>query len=167
MCECKRNTDRLPAVKYFSPATSTLVVRCARGHERLVRAALTLTTHLPPPGAPGSGRGGFRGRGRGARGERGGRGGYGAGPADGMQGLASGEPCVMRVVRVSGTIRKVEEEAIRRAREDIIRARKEGRAAEFEGKEAGDLLEDLLGTGDGEEPAMQDEEEDEDDSEDE
>ena len=31
----------------------------------------------------------------------------------------------MRVVRVSGTIRKVEEEAIRRARGDILRARRE------------------------------------------
>ena len=69
----------------------------------------------------------------------------------------------MRVVRVSGTIRKVEEEAIRRAREDIIRARKEGRAAEFEGKEAGDLLEDLLGPGEGEDQAMVEDEDGEDD----
>lgn len=32
-------------------------------------------------------------------------------------------PCVIHVVRVSGTIRKAEEEAIRRARESVLRAR--------------------------------------------
>ena len=35
------------------------------------------------------------------------------------------QPCVMHVVRVSGTIRKAEEEVIRRAREAILRARRE------------------------------------------
>jgi ribonuclease P/MRP protein subunit POP5 len=35
--------------------------------------------------------------------------------------------CVMKVVRVSGTIRKAEEEAIRRARESILRAKREGK----------------------------------------
>jgi ribonuclease P/MRP protein subunit POP5 len=34
-------------------------------------------------------------------------------------------PCVIQVVRVSGTIRKAEEEAIRRARDAIHRARRE------------------------------------------
>ena len=33
-------------------------------------------------------------------------------------------PCVIRVVRVSGTVRKAEEEAVRRARGDILRARR-------------------------------------------
>jgi ribonuclease P/MRP protein subunit POP5 len=33
-------------------------------------------------------------------------------------------PCVMRVVRVSGTIKKSEEEAIRRARADILKAKR-------------------------------------------
>ena len=33
------------------------------------------------------------------------------------------EPCVIRVVRVSGTIRKAEEELIRRARRDVVRAK--------------------------------------------
>lgn len=33
--------------------------------------------------------------------------------------------CVVRVVRVSGTMRKAEEEAIRRARELILRGRRE------------------------------------------
>lgn len=32
-------------------------------------------------------------------------------------------PCVFRVVRVSGTIRKAEEEAIRRGRREVVRAR--------------------------------------------
>lgn len=35
---------------------------------------------------------------------------------------ASGKPCVIRVVRVSGTIRKAEEELIRRTRRDIVTA---------------------------------------------
>lgn len=36
-----------------------------------------------------------------------------------------GKPCVFRVVRVSGTIKKVEEEAIRRARLLILAAKDE------------------------------------------
>ncbi|KAL8722138.1 MAG: hypothetical protein Q9225_001331 [Loekoesia sp. 1 TL-2023] len=36
------------------------------------------------------------------------------------------QPCVMQVVRVSGTIRKAEEEVIRRARSAILKARTEG-----------------------------------------
>jgi ribonuclease P/MRP protein subunit POP5 len=36
------------------------------------------------------------------------------------------EPCVIRVVRCSGTIRKAEEEAVRRAREFIVKARQQG-----------------------------------------
>lgn len=36
------------------------------------------------------------------------------------------QPCVMQVVRVSGTIRKAEEEAIRRAKAAILKAREEG-----------------------------------------
>ena len=35
------------------------------------------------------------------------------------------QPCVMQVVRVSGTIRKAEEEAIKRARAAILRAKRE------------------------------------------
>lgn len=34
-------------------------------------------------------------------------------------------PCMIQVVRVSGTIRKAEEEAIRRARECVLKARRE------------------------------------------
>jgi ribonuclease P/MRP protein subunit POP5 len=39
--------------------------------------------------------------------------------------VKNGKRCVFRVVRVSGTIRKAEEEAIRRARELILKARRE------------------------------------------
>lgn len=39
---------------------------------------------------------------------------------------APGKACVIRVVRVSGTIRKVEEELIRRARQDVVRAKLAG-----------------------------------------
>ncbi|KAF2459107.1 Rpp14/Pop5 family-domain-containing protein [Lineolata rhizophorae] len=45
------------------------------------------------------------------------------------------EACVLRVVRVSGTIRKAEEEAIRRARAAVLRARRE--AEEGKGKGSG------------------------------
>ncbi|WPH04775.1 Hypothetical protein R9X50_00767000 [Acrodontium crateriforme] len=70
-------------VKYFSPATSTAIIRVAREHYRLVWAVLTYLSFLPRPV------------------ER---------------------RCVMRIVRVSGTMRKAEEEAIRRARVAIQRA---------------------------------------------
>jgi ribonuclease P/MRP protein subunit POP5 len=39
--------------------------------------------------------------------------------------VKNGKVCVFRVVRVSGTIRKAEEEAIRRARDIILKARRE------------------------------------------
>ena len=39
--------------------------------------------------------------------------------------VKNGKSCVFKVVRVSGTIRKAEEEAIRRARELILKARRE------------------------------------------
>ena len=52
---------------------------------------------------------------------------------------ASSRPCVMQVVRVSGTIKKVEEEAIRRARIAVLKAK---RAA---GEGATDALSAILG----------------------
>ncbi|KAF2230180.1 hypothetical protein EV356DRAFT_454405 [Viridothelium virens] len=73
-------------VIYFSPATSTIIIRVARAHYQLVWAALTYTTQLPRP---------------------------------------VNQPCVFQVVRVSGTIRKAEEEVIRRAREEMRHAQKE------------------------------------------
>ncbi|KAL9611082.1 MAG: hypothetical protein Q9167_004254 [Letrouitia subvulpina] len=77
-------------VKYFSPATSTAIVRCSRNHYRMVWAALTYMTHLPKSSKQ-----------------------------------ATLHPCVMQVVRVSGTIRKAEEEAIRRAKEMVLMAKQE------------------------------------------
>lgn len=54
--------------------------------------------------------------------------------------VKNGKNCVFRVVRVSGTIRKAEEEAIRRAREMIIKARREM------GEQSDTLLDDILGS---------------------
>jgi ribonuclease P/MRP protein subunit POP5 len=49
-----------------------------------------------------------------------------------------GRSCIFRVVRVSGTIRKAEEEAVRRARAIMLRAQREL------GEKSGALLENLL-----------------------
>lgn len=73
-------------IKYFSNATGTFIVRCARAVVRLVWAALTFVRSLPT--------------------EQGG----------GGQGQKQKE-VVMQIARVSGTIKKCELEAIRRARE--------------------------------------------------
>lgn len=53
--------------------------------------------------------------------------------------LRDGRPCVFRVVRVSGTIRKVEEEAVRRAKLLVLAARDE-----MAGKASSDALGALL-----------------------
>ncbi|KAJ5249895.1 hypothetical protein N7489_000305 [Penicillium chrysogenum] len=81
-------------IKYLSPATSTAIVRCPRAAFRLVWSALTYMSGVPEP-ASGQKRAGT-GRERG---------------------------CVFRVLRVSGTMRKAEEEAIRRARREIVRVK--------------------------------------------
>ncbi|EXJ55523.1 hypothetical protein A1O7_08451 [Cladophialophora yegresii CBS 114405] len=86
-------------VVYFSPATSSGILRVPRAHFRMVWAALSFITAIPPE------------RDRGGRGTR--------GPE---------RPCVIRVVRVSGTIRKSEEELLRRARRELVRAKTEGRS---------------------------------------
>lgn len=52
-------------------------------------------------------------------------------------GAAWTRPCVFRVLRVSGTMRKAEEEAIRRARREIVRVR---------GLEEAGVLGDLVGS---------------------
>ncbi|KAF1985110.1 hypothetical protein K402DRAFT_335092 [Aulographum hederae CBS 113979] len=75
------------SVKYFSPATSTAILKIARAHYRLVWAALSYVTRLPKP---------------------------------------VDKEVVVRVVRVSGTIRKAEEEAIKRAKVAMLKARKDG-----------------------------------------
>ncbi|KAF3003630.1 hypothetical protein E8E13_007660 [Curvularia kusanoi] len=70
-------------VNYFSPATSTAIIRCPRDHFELVWAALTFVTKLP----------------------------------------RADIPVVCRVVRVSATIKKAEEEVIRRSRAIVKRAK--------------------------------------------
>ena len=94
---------------YFSPATSTAIIRCPRAQFRLVWAALTFLSVLPAA----------------TRG----------GPA---------VQCVVRVVRVSGTIRKAEEAAIRRARMDIVRLK----AIEARGQGVPKALESFLAASD-------------------
>ena len=100
-------TTDLGEVKYFSNATSTLILRSPRGAFRLVWAALSMTTSIPVPGAK-----------------------------------ASGKPniltCVLRVLRVSGTIRKAEEAAIQAAKQSILRATEQDSAM------GGGLLDKLL-----------------------
>lgn len=89
------------SVKYFSPQTSTGIVRVSREHYRIVWTALTLMREL------------------------------------------KGRPIVIRVVRVSGTIKKVEKEAIRRAKLDIRRvgsATTKGKAEML--VELGDIMDD-------------------------
>ncbi|KKK12415.1 hypothetical protein ARAM_002333 [Aspergillus rambellii] len=99
------------SVKYLSPATSTAIIRCPRASYRLVWTALTYLSHVPDFSNDG---------GRWKRSE--------------SAGLT--RPCVFRVVKVSGTIRKAEEEAIRRARREIVRLR---------GAEEVGVLEGLIG----------------------
>ena len=55
--------------------------------------------------------------------------------------VKNGKNCVFRVVRVSGTIRKAEEEAVRRAREMILKARREL------GERGDSALENMFGKG--------------------
>ena len=57
--------------------------------------------------------------------------------------IRNGKSCVFRVVRVSGTIRKAEEEAIRRARELILKARREM------GEQSDSTLDNIFGKGAG------------------
>ena len=58
---------------------------------------------------------------------------------------AQARSCAIQVVRVSGTIKKAEEEAIKRARAAILRAKREG------GEESTDGLLGLLGGDDDDE----------------
>ena len=58
-------------------------------------------------------------------------------PSASKQSTTTPRPCVFQVVRVSGTIRKSEEEAIRRARGAILRAkRKDEEEGEMMGLQA-------------------------------
>lgn len=111
-------------IVYLSPATSTVIVKVARDHYRLVWAAVSLMTHLPDRGGGGRGGGALR-------------------------------PCVMRVVRVSGTIKKAEEEAIKRARLAILRAKGQvGGSGGGKGKALTALLGEGEERGDGHDAVM-------------
>ncbi|KAI9375513.1 Rpp14/Pop5 family-domain-containing protein [Aspergillus egyptiacus] len=85
------------SVKYLSPATSTAIIRCPRASYRLVWAALTYMSRVPEMSD--------------------------AGYSKRADAAKLTRPCVFRVIRVSGTIRKAEEEAVRRARREIVRLR--------------------------------------------
>ncbi|KAJ5894779.1 hypothetical protein N7495_006470 [Penicillium taxi] len=97
-------------VKYLSPATSTAIIRCPRASFRIVWSALTYMSAVPETGGATSGQ------------KR---------PNGGRE-----RACVFRVLRVSGTMRKAEEEAIRRARQEIVRVR---------GVQESSVLGDLIG----------------------
>lgn len=60
-----------------------------------------------------------------------------------VKGVQKRQDCVMRVVRVSGTIKKAENELVRRARADILRVRREG----GEDVRSAALLEGIFGVG--------------------
>ncbi|KIX08418.1 uncharacterized protein Z518_03074 [Rhinocladiella mackenziei CBS 650.93] len=89
-----------PALRlvYFSARTSTGILRVPRAHAKVVWASLTMMDTIPIPSTKG-----------------------------GPSGSPIGEEvkCVLQVVRVSGTIRKSEEEVLRRARREVARARRD------------------------------------------
>lgn len=101
-------------VKYLSPATSTAIIRCPRAAYRLVWAALTYLNAIPAPTSS----------------------------AATKKSDTTMRNAVFRVVRVSGTMRKAEEEAIRRARREIGRTKREN-------MNHGGVLEGLFGGKDG------------------
>lgn len=108
-------------VKYLSPATSTAIIRCPRSSYRLVWSALTYISSLPAP------------KGSGNPSEK------RAPGTDSSTTYKEQRECVFRVTRVSGTMKKVEQEAIRRARNEIVRLKREG-------EEGGmDALENIFG----------------------
>ncbi|MCJ1341571.1 hypothetical protein MMC09_006867 [Bachmanniomyces sp. S44760] len=96
-------------------ATSTAIIRCSRATYRLVWAACTFVTRLPggrSQGSAGKQKSGYQAQGQGLA------------FAARTMGNEAPRDVVVRVVRVSGTIRKAEEEAVRRARREILRARR-------------------------------------------
>lgn len=101
-------------VKYLSPATSTAIIRCPRAAYRFVWAALTYLNAIPAPAASSATK----------------------------KSESTMRNAVFRVVRVSGTMRKAEEEAIRRARREIGRTKREN-------MNNGGVLEGLFGGKDG------------------
>ncbi|KAK2790672.1 hypothetical protein FQN52_005428 [Onygenales sp. PD_12] len=100
------------SVKYLSPATSTAILRCPRASYRLVWTALTYMSSLPLPRSK-----------------------IPSNTAD----ADAGVECLFRVVRVSGTMRKAEEEAIGRARREVVRMARGGVAVGVEGRFGGEV----------------------------
>ncbi|KAI5299657.1 protein with putative role during mitosis, partial [Ascosphaera pollenicola] len=111
-------------VKYLSPATSTAIVRCPRDNYRLVCAALAFLNAIPISKDASLA--------------------LIIRSADVGGGARDRLPCVFQVVRVSGTIKKVEQEAIRRARRDVARLMAAGEGAGAAGQF--DVLDQILGT---------------------
>jgi ribonuclease P/MRP protein subunit POP5 len=64
--------------------------------------------------------------------------------------IKNGRSCIFQVVRVSGTIRKAEQEAIRNAREMILRARREL------GEQSDEKLDSMLGKPEKNKPSNED-----------
>lgn len=141
-------------IKYWSNATSTCILRCKREVVRMVWAAVTWVGGVKMP----VGAGEAKGRGKG----------------DSQSGREKERDVVMRVVRVSGTVRKCEEEAIRRARslcgrvkgigiavEGGVEVGRGGGEAGFGIEEEGDQLEDASGVLLGTEDEAEDSEEEE------
>lgn len=91
-------------VMYFSGATSTAIVRCRREGWRLLWAACAFVREIEVVGGRDRTGGSARGSGGGGKGKE-------------------VRECVVRIVRVSGTVRKCEEEVVRRARAVIGRLR--------------------------------------------
>ena len=110
------------AIKYWSNATSTMIVRCERATARIVWAALTFVRSLSV----------YEGR------------------------KSTDLPCVMQVLRVSGTIRKVEEELIRRAKAVVGQAKGLSLALEagVSGGDVMDMSDDDMVQGDGKDVVM-------------
>ncbi|KAI9652735.1 MAG: hypothetical protein M1831_006628 [Alyxoria varia] len=118
------------SLRYWSSATSVGILRCRREVARMVWGAVTWMRVVEVGGggegkSSGGGRGGREGRGRG-RGR--GRGEMVSAPSyGGNERFAQSErknvEVVVRVLRCSGTIKKCEEEAIRRSREVMGRVK--------------------------------------------
>lgn len=143
-------------IVYLSPSTSTCILRVPRAYFRLVWASLTFMDSIPGAGAGAGARkgGGYKGY---TNTNTNNNTNYNAKSNTSYHSSTTNDsvPCVVRVVRVSGTIRKSEEEVLRRARGQIVRAKREGRAGavdsdnenEIHGLGSSVLLEGLVGTG--------------------
>ncbi|KAL1960400.1 hypothetical protein VTO42DRAFT_7699 [Malbranchea cinnamomea] len=128
------------SVKYFSPATSTAIIRCPRASYRLVWSALTYISRLPE--------------------QRTGKSHHSKdGTKQPFKTLAAvggqlQRDCAFRVMRVSGTMKKAEQEAIKRARMEVVRVMRSGE------EKGAEMLEEMFGDGIGSAHEENDEESD-------